>query len=130
MDHYLNKLVVLYRCLELCILLRCMQMYYKFQNTGKLFPRNIVLIFYLNKRPILIARDVTTKFTSRGLSNTKKINQHIFQLLKIQKGNLALFFPSYVMMEKFRALEEDWLPSSIWPSIRVIEEKRAMSKER
>ena len=83
--------------------------------------------FLSNRRPILIARDVTTKFTSRGLSNTNKINQHIFSTIKNSKGNVALFFPSYVMMEKFRALEEDWLPQ-VWPSIRVIEEKRAMSK--
>ena len=83
--------------------------------------------FLSNRRPILIARDVTTKFTSRGLSNTNKINQHIFSTIENSKGNVALFFPSYVMMEKFRALEEDWLPQ-VWPSIRVIEEKRAMSK--
>ena len=83
--------------------------------------------FLSNRRPILIARDVTTKFTSRGLSNTNKINQHIFSTIKNSKGNVALFFPSYVMMEKFRTLEEDWLPQ-VWPSIRVIEEKRAMSK--
>ena len=83
--------------------------------------------FLSNRRPILIARDVTTKFTSRGLSNTNKINQHIFSTIENSKGNVALFFPSYVMMEKFRTLEEDWLPQ-VWPSIRVIEEKRAMSK--
>lgn len=83
--------------------------------------------FLSNRRPILIARDVTTKFTSRGLSNTNKINQHIFSTIENSIGNVALFFPSYVMMEKFRTLEEDWLPQ-VWPSIRVIEEKRAMSK--
>ena len=83
--------------------------------------------FLSNRRPILIARDVTTKFTSRGLSNTNKINQHIFSTIENSKGNVALFFPSYVMMEKFRTLEEEWLPQ-VWPSIRVIEEKRAMSK--
>ena len=83
--------------------------------------------FLSNIRPILIEREVTTKFNSRGLSNTNKINQHIFSTIKNSKGNVALFFPSYVMMEKFRTLEEDWLPQ-VWPSIRVIEEKRAMSK--
>jgi DNA excision repair protein ERCC-2 len=83
--------------------------------------------FLSNRRPILIARDVTTKFTSRGLSNTNKINQHIFSTIENSKGNVALFFPSYVMMEKFKTLEEEWLPQ-VWPSIRVIEEKRAMSK--
>lgn len=83
--------------------------------------------FLSNRRPVLIARDVTTKFTSRGLTNTNKINQHISLTIKNSKGNIALFFPSYAMMEKFRTLEEDWLPSS-WPRIKVIEEKRAMSK--
>jgi len=83
--------------------------------------------FLSNRRPILIARDVTTKFTSRGSSNTNKINQHISSTIKNSKGNVALFFPSYAMMEKYRIMEEDWLPA-IWPRIRVIEEKRTMSK--
>jgi len=83
--------------------------------------------FLSNRRPILIARDVTTKFTSRGISNTDKINQHIKSTIKNSKGNVALFFPSYAMMDKFSSLEEDWLPPS-WPRIKVIEEKRAMSK--
>ena len=60
--------------------------------------------FLSNRRPILIARDVTTKFTSRGLDNTNKINQHIKSTIKNSKGNLALFFPSYAMMDKFSSL--------------------------
>jgi DNA excision repair protein ERCC-2 len=84
--------------------------------------------FLSNRRPILIARDVTTKFTSRGLPNTNKINQHIKSTIKNSKGNIAIFFPSYAMMDKFNDLKEDWIPTTIWPRPKVIEEKRKMSK--
>lgn len=84
--------------------------------------------FLSNRRPILIARDVTTKFTSRGADNTHKINQHIKSTIKNSKGILALFFPSYAMMDKFSSQEREWLPSSIWPKPIVIEEQRVMSK--
>ena len=84
--------------------------------------------FLSNRRPILIARDVTTKFTSRGPANTDKINQHIKSTIKNSKGIIALFFPSYAMMEEFSSREKEWLPSSIWPTPKVIEEQRVMSK--
>jgi len=79
--------------------------------------------FLANRRPILIARDVTTKYTNRSLGNTDKIKQHIELTIKNSKGNVALFFPSYAMLEKF-STDMGWVPWGIEP----IEEKRMMSK--
>ncbi len=80
--------------------------------------------FLSNKRPILIARDVTTKFTSRGLKNTMIMKEHIESAIKNSVGHVALFFPSYMMQEKILE-ERSWIP---W-GIETIVERRMMSKD-
>ena len=82
--------------------------------------------FLSNRRPILIEM-LQPSLLLEGADNTHKINQHIKSTIKNSKGNLALFFPSYAMMDKFSS-QGIWLPSSIWPKPIVIEEQRVMSK--
>ena len=37
--------------------------------------------FLADKRPILVAKDVTTKYTERNLENTEKIREHILAVI-------------------------------------------------
>jgi DNA excision repair protein ERCC-2 len=81
--------------------------------------------FLSNRRPILIARDVTTKFTNRGLKNTKNIREHIISAIDKSRGHVALFFPSYMMLENI--MDNDDGLRVPW-GIGIIKERRMMSK--
>ncbi|MBL11531.1 MAG: hypothetical protein CMB46_01800 [Euryarchaeota archaeon] len=50
-------------------------------------------------RHVLIASDVTSKFSERETSYTK-IGEHVTSVLKNTPGNVAIFSPSYSMMER------------------------------
>ena len=50
-------------------------------------------------RPILIASDVTSKFTERDASYSS-IRDHIQSVLEKTKGNVAVFAPSYAMLDR------------------------------
>ncbi len=64
------------------------------------------------RRPVLIARDVTTKYTQRSPQMWDKIRNHIHALLEKTPGHVAVFSPSYRMMEdilgdvKFKGVEK------------------------
>lgn len=82
--------------------------------------------FLSNRRPILIARDVTTKFTDRGVNNSHNIRMHIKSVLDNTNGNIALFFPSYLMLDNIVNHEgSSWIP---WSITHHIIERRMMSK--
>ncbi|MFQ3321671.1 MAG: DNA excision repair protein ERCC-2 [Candidatus Thalassarchaeaceae archaeon] len=82
--------------------------------------------FLSNRRPILIARDVTTKFTDRGMNNSHNIRMHIKSVLDNTNGNIALFFPSYMMLDNIVNHEgSSWIP---WSITHHIIERRMMSK--
>ena len=55
--------------------------------------------FPLENRPIIIASDVTSKFTEREASFSA-ISKHISSVLEKTPGNVAIFAPSYVMMDR------------------------------
>ena len=50
------------------------------------------------RRPVLVARDVTTKYTERSPQNTEAIRAHIQALIDASPGNVAVFAPSYAML--------------------------------
>ncbi|MEO2179549.1 MAG: helicase C-terminal domain-containing protein, partial [Candidatus Poseidoniia archaeon] len=50
-------------------------------------------------RPILIANDVTSKFSERE-SSYSTIRDHISSVLEKTPGNIAIFAPSYAMMDR------------------------------
>jgi len=80
--------------------------------------------FLSNRRPVLIARDVTTKYTDRGIENTRKIREHILSTLNNSLGHVALFFPSYMMLKEIIGDYRSW---GLW-GFSVIEESRSMTK--
>ncbi len=81
--------------------------------------------FLAEKRPILVAKDVTTKYTERNLENTEKIRKHILAVIMNTAGHIAFFSPSYALMDDVLG-DANWLPGHI----RIIDEDKRMSKSR
>jgi len=54
--------------------------------------------FAKERRPIVVASDVTTLYRERGPDNTKKIREHIYNLVQNTPGNVAVFAPSYSIL--------------------------------
>ena len=52
------------------------------------------------RRPVLIARDVTTKYTERSENMWNKMRAHIQALIDGSEGHVAVFSPSYRLMEE------------------------------
>ena len=74
--------------------------------------------FSPDRRPVIIASDVTTRYAERGEMNTKKIREHIRAVLDSTPGNVAVFTTSYGILNdvledrgwvnrSFRIKEED-----------------------
>ena len=53
------------------------------------------------RRPVLVARDVTTRFTDRGEENTLRMRSHIQSLIDASPGHIAVFCPSYALLNEF-----------------------------
>ena len=75
-----------------------------------------------SRRPVLLAQDVTTKYTERGHAMTMKIRAQIDALVKGTPGNIAVFVPSYKMLNEIFA-------DAFFPGIRKITESRDWSKQ-
>ena len=52
------------------------------------------------RRPVLVAGDVSTKYTQRSPAMSDKIRSHIQALIDGTPGHIALFAPSYKMMQE------------------------------
>ena len=81
--------------------------------------------FLAEKRPILVAKDVTTKYTERNQKNTEKIREHILAVIMNTPGHVAFFSPSYALMDDILG-DANWLPGHI----KIIDEEKRMSKSR
>ena len=75
-----------------------------------------------SRRPVLLAQDVTTKYTERGHAMTIKIRAQIDALVKGTPGNIAVFVPSYKMLNEIFA-------DAFFSGIRKITESRDWSKQ-
>ena len=51
------------------------------------------------RRPVLVAGDVTTRYAQRSATMWQKIRNHIQALIDGTPGHIAVFAPSYRMME-------------------------------
>ena len=52
------------------------------------------------RRPVIIARDVTTKYTERSENMWNKMRAHIQALIDGSEGHIAVFCPSYRLMDE------------------------------
>lgn len=56
--------------------------------------------FDSSRRGLFIARDVSSRYTSRGQSTYERIADYISHGVKARAGNYLVFFPSYKMMDE------------------------------
>ena len=78
--------------------------------------------FPLGNRPVLIASDVTSKFTEREKS-FDSIIEHVKSVIDNTRGNVAIFAPSYSMLER---IHDEF--DNNWCSKAIIREEQRMSK--
>ncbi|MCH5251374.1 MAG: ATP-dependent DNA helicase [Lachnospiraceae bacterium] len=76
--------------------------YYKEQLAGEKEDRAVYAksSFLPEQRKILIARDVTSKYTRRGPEEYQKIAGYIEKFVSAKRGNYLVFFPSYSFMDQ------------------------------
>ena len=55
--------------------------------------------FDKSRRKIVVARDVSSRYKRRGLSEYRRIASYIKDIIRTRKGNYLVFFPSYAFME-------------------------------
>ena len=65
--------------------------------------------FLSERRPVLIAKDVTSRYAERGEENTARIREHIHSVLRQTPGHVAVFAPSYALLEQIVLEDEDWV---------------------
>ena len=61
---------------------------------------------------LLVARDVSSKYTRRDAGEYEKMAEYIVQLLLGKRGNYLVFFPSYRMMEDICQVVEEKLKNA------------------
>tara|TARA_B100001173_G_scaffold38501_1_gene29838 strand:+ start:886 stop:2886 length:2001 start_codon:yes stop_codon:yes gene_type:complete len=81
--------------------------------------------FPIGNRPVLIASDVTSKYTERE-GSIPLIGEHVRAVIENTRGNVAIFAPSYSMLERVHSDFE----KLGWSSKRIIKEEQRMSKTR
>ncbi|WP_230398979.1 ATP-dependent DNA helicase [Novisyntrophococcus fermenticellae] len=67
--------------------------------------------FEPGNRKLILGRDVSTRYTRRGMEEYTRIASYISQTVKQKRGNYMAFFPSYRMMEDvYHIFCESFLP--------------------
>ncbi|MCI9077767.1 MAG: ATP-dependent DNA helicase [Lachnospiraceae bacterium] len=65
--------------------------------------------FPVDNRLLMVASDISTKYTRRTPSEYKKFAGYIYDFISAKTGNYMVFFPSYKMMEDITWHLEDYL---------------------
>lgn len=68
---------------------------------GKTTSRQYDSPFASQRRPIVVAKDVTTRYQDRSYENTQRIRAHIQALCDSSPGHVAVFTPSYSMLNEY-----------------------------
>lgn len=63
--------------------------------------------FSTDNRLIMIAKDVSTKYSRRTTEEYEKIIEYMIEFTKVKQGNYLVFFPSYHMMNQ---VLDQWSP--------------------
>lgn len=70
--------------------------------------------FEEEKRSLLLARDVTSKYTRRGTEEFRKIARYLYEIVRQRYGNYMVFFPSHAFLEEvYNAFMEEYYDESI-----------------
>ena len=78
--------------------------------------------FAAMRRPVVVANNVTTKYTERSPQNTQNIRAHIQALIDAAPGNVAVFSPSYAMLN-------DVVLEGHFTGARIMAESREWTKQ-
>ncbi len=57
--------------------------------------------FASQRRPVVVAKDVTTRYQDRSYENTQRIRAHLQSLCDGSPGHVAVFTPSYSMLNDY-----------------------------
>lgn len=79
--------------------------------------------FAKERRPIVVATDVTTLYRERSEENTQRIRDHICSVVQNTPGNIAVFVPSY------SALEQIFDGTMYLPGTKKLVESKTWSKQ-
>lgn len=86
--------------------------------------------FDREKKKVLVASDVSSRYTRRGREEYEKIADYIFKTMESQEGNYLVFFPSYKMLEDVKQVFEERLAENgDEETIRVIAQSSHMTEE-
>lgn len=82
--------------------------------------------FSPEKRKLLIARDVSYKYSMRGAVMYEKAAEYIFRFAGARRGNYFVFFSSYLMLQEVGALLEEKMAQTDY---HLLYQKRNMDEE-
>ncbi len=91
-------------------------------NKNKTTMRTYQSPFLHTRRPIMVANNVTTRYKDRSYENTYRIQSHLQALCDGTPGHLAVFLPSYSMLEEY-------IENHSFTNIRIVSEQRDWSKQ-
>lgn len=76
--------------------------YYKLLLSGDINDYAVYINspFHSQNRKILVANDVSSKYTRRTADEYRKIAEYIEKIVSVKKGNYMIFAPSYQFMEE------------------------------
>lgn len=80
------------------------------------------------KRMILIANDVSTKYTRRNLVEYEKVVRYIHDFVRHKTGNYLVFFPSYKYMETIYELTRNEHWQERYDKLEIILQKNHMTE--
>ena len=100
--------------------------YYKEQLGGKKEDYAVYApsSFGIENRLIMVAADVSTKYTRRNKREYGKILEYIKEFTNLRTGNYLVFFPSYQMMQSIYDLAEGEIDGLVMQSSNMTEEER------
>ena len=82
--------------------------------------------FDIENRLIMVASDVSTKFTRRNQKEYNKIVEYIKSFISLRIGNYLVFFPSYQMMQTIYDMVEGEIEGLVIQSNNMTEEEREL----
>lgn len=83
-------------------------------------------VFPPSNRGLFAARDVTSKYTRRGLREYERIADYLHHMVQARKGNYLAFFPSYAFMKD---VYEVYLARYPEQSEQCLQQQEQMSEE-
>ena len=79
--------------------------------------------FAAQRRPVVVATDVTSTYRQRSPANTARMQEHLRALIQAAPGHVAVFAPSYALLEEI-------VTDAHWPVHRTIVESSDWDKSK